>query len=1352
MANELNLGGLQYNIEADATDAEKALSDFSKAASNVEDNLKKVDAQAAKTSDKLRKDVGDAFNKGAKIVTGFATALVAAGVATAAFAAKEAAEFQNRMSDINTLLGLSKDQLANFSDEVSKVATRVPVDDSVLSASLYDIVSAGISDTSDALMVLEESARLGVAGLGDTGSAADLMTSAINAFGLKASDAADVSDVLFKTVKAGKTTIDELAQSFGQVAPIAQTTGVAFDELQAATAALTTSGLQTSVAQTQLRALFVELTRTGTDLSKALADVGITNVKAAIQSDGFVAVLDKLKKNSGLTEIEFANLFSSVEASGAAISLTGAQSEVYTKSLADMRSGVNGVNAAFETQMQDFDSVKQVAINLFQNTLKKIGLPIIESLTSSIHKLSDFYTENKVQIDQLAQSFGEFAGGAVTEVISVLEKVISFFLEHKTAAIALAGAVGGALVVAFGLMVEAAAPVIAAITAMAAAGAALAFFGKNIVDGINGLLGGLSTINKASDTTTKAIEKMSNETAANIVGLSLKGQAALKELNFNGGDFTDTLAQKVIKNAQDMSTEYGKAIDEMVVNATKSLQTLADAGVIDPTTIDERVKQIQETAKGLAEFNSKSTSEIQQLASKAFEIQQIIDKIPTDTTIQMSVDIDPKAKANLEKELGRSLTQEEFFTQYKQQLQGNLDEITGQLQVAQESITQNALDVATTSTMQLAGINARLKQDIAKIDADQTQTILQNAMKEREGVIAEANAKLEGVLAAAEQSKKAGAISEEEYIRAVQTATDERDGVVKAANEQTSEVLATVQQYAKDHGLILDRENGKLLTKQELFWESVKNAPGGLLKSMWETVVAIFKFGWKALTTYFNERIAVWKERWELVKTIVTKVWEGIKTFFTQTAPQWLEKGKEIANNVIKGIKNLPGDIYQWGSDTIQGFINGLKDKYESAVASVSDFGQRIINSIKEKLGIKSPSKVFREFGGFTAEGFLLGFEEKSPDAIAAMGKFVVGLNKETKKLDKKSLDFTGALEELQQVMEDSFGSASDAVRTFANENADAMTKIKNDIKDADQAITDLKDSFNKDTATAQKSFVEDAASIVIKAQDDLTSLQSDLTDLLKNQPDSTTATQDQIDQFSKEKTALEQSIADKQAIIASSKTFEINLDAEIQKQKDFNSLNELQQLQAKYDAEKLARETAYQEQLTDLENQKLALEASLAEREQQWTDFTSALASIDADFTAVYQDELSKREELTRASVDAMIVQYERLKQAALAAKSAGANIGSVGGFAEGGFTGSGSDTDVAGVVHKNEFVAPSWLVKAKPDLFSYLEAMRVGGRGGDSVNNNQQSFTFNVQGGKEAADFYANHARMRWLARFAT
>jgi TP901 family phage tail tape measure protein len=148
------------------------------------------------------------------------------------------------------------------------------------------VLSAGITDSAKALQVLRDSAELGVAGLGSTSEAVDIMTSALNAFSAQGLESRDVANILFQTTAVGKTTVAELAQSFGNVAAIVATAGVEFADFQAATAALTTAGLSASVAQNQLRAAVTALIAPSQQMKDIYSELGVKDFTQLLEKTG----------------------------------------------------------------------------------------------------------------------------------------------------------------------------------------------------------------------------------------------------------------------------------------------------------------------------------------------------------------------------------------------------------------------------------------------------------------------------------------------------------------------------------------------------------------------------------------------------------------------------------------------------------------------------------------------------------------------------------------------------------------------------------------------------------------------------------------------------------------------------------------------------------------------------------------------------------------------------------------------------------------------------------------------------------------------------------------------------------
>lgn len=101
--------------------------------------------------------------------------------------------------------------------------------------------------------------------------------------------------------------------------------------------------------------------------------------------------------------------------------------------------------------------------------------------------------------------------------------------------------------------------------------------------------------------------------------------------------------------------------------------------------------------------------------------------------------------------------------------------------------------------------------------------------------------------------------------------------------------------------------------------------------------------------------------------------------------------------------KTASTQLYQAGVDAAQGLVDGLKQMQAAIEKQMDDIAAAMIRSIKKQLGIKSPSRVFKEIGGYSAEGLAEGLKDATglveraaegvgDDAIIALRKTISGL------------------------------------------------------------------------------------------------------------------------------------------------------------------------------------------------------------------------------------------------------------------------------------------------------------------------------------------------------------------------
>jgi TP901 family phage tail tape measure protein len=212
-----------------------------------------------------------------------------------AFGVKVFADFEEQMANVSTMLDQPEKHMERLTRGVRKMSIHFGEGTGTLAKGLYDILSASIP-AEKALSVLAVSAKAAKAGVTDTGIAADAITTILNAYGLSADKAADVSDFLFSVVRRGKTTFAELAPSIGLVATTAASAGVGLDEFGAAIATMTRRGIKTENAITALNAIIATFLKPTDDAAKYAKRLGFELSSATIKSIGLKGVFEKIAK------------------------------------------------------------------------------------------------------------------------------------------------------------------------------------------------------------------------------------------------------------------------------------------------------------------------------------------------------------------------------------------------------------------------------------------------------------------------------------------------------------------------------------------------------------------------------------------------------------------------------------------------------------------------------------------------------------------------------------------------------------------------------------------------------------------------------------------------------------------------------------------------------------------------------------------------------------------------------------------------------------------------------------------------------------------------------------------------
>ena len=564
--------------------------------------------------------------KGIMQSTGFLVGAFTVGIAGAGFAlrnsARDALAFSTAMGEVTTLVNKDfaiKELTQNIRD-LSKEFGQLPANQA---KAAYQIISAGASSAAEATNLLTAANKLAIGGVTAVTVAADGLTTVLNAYGNKVRGATDVSDTLFVGMRAGKTTIQELSNSVGKVAPLAAQVGVSFDELTASVAALTKGGIKTTESVTGIRAILAAVAKPTSEASDLAEKLGINFTVAGLKAQGFTGFLANLVEKTDGNTTAMAQLFGGVEALIPILALSGTAGQDFISIMEDMSDKAGQTEIAFE-KMAD---TPQQAINRLKSQFIDLSVSIGDSFLSGIIPAVQFATSN---FDTMVGAVEVLASVVAIRMVVAIGSFTAAIIANTAASVANTGALIARTAAIYNISRASA----AAAVATRGLTASLAFFGGPVglaitaVAGAVYLLSGRQSLAERSATQhadamarlhvvgtlvnsgSKQIASSAREEAKmhleNAAAIIKETQAEIKLIEARRTSITSGFRMKAgiepqyQAQAQNQIDQLYEELDKQFDVVTKSQEALAGIG---PTSDESApgVKELREQLESLRE-------------------------------------------------------------------------------------------------------------------------------------------------------------------------------------------------------------------------------------------------------------------------------------------------------------------------------------------------------------------------------------------------------------------------------------------------------------------------------------------------------------------------------------------------------------------------------------------------------------------------------------------------------------------------------------------------------------------------------------------------------------------------------
>lgn len=172
-----------------------------------------------------------------------------------------------------------------------------------------------------------------------------------------------------------------------------------------------------------------------------------------------------------------------------------------------------------------------------------------------------------------------------------------------------------------------------------------------------------------------------------------------------------------------------------------------------------------------------------------------------------------------------------------------------------------------------------------------------------------------------------------------------------------------------------------------------------LIYDNWTGISGFFSTLWNSITEKFSAAWSFIQSAWTGVGEWVSTAWNGVTDFFANLWENVKSLASQGIDNISALIRNfdplalfqqafnavmnwlgvdLPAKFSNFGKNIVDGLVGGISNTWNLAKEKVSELGSGIKSWFAEKLGIHSPSRVFKGYGVNIVEGVAIGIDNKA--------------------------------------------------------------------------------------------------------------------------------------------------------------------------------------------------------------------------------------------------------------------------------------------------------------------------------------------------------------------------------------
>lgn len=374
------------SIASSAKSAEKQVETASKQTSEqVKKNNKEI-GESSKTASEQSAQYWTGAGSKIKSILSTITAATATGAVAAGTAAINAGRsFEAGMSEVKAISGASRKDLEALTNKAKEMGATTKFSATQASEGLKYMAMAGWN-SQQMIAGLPGVMNLAAASGENLGTVSDIVTDALTAMGLKASDSAHFADVLATAASSSNTNVAMMGETFKYAAPVAGSLGYNIEDLAQAIGLMGNAGIKSSQAGTALRSILTRLASPPKDCAEAMEKYGISIKNSDGKMKSLMEVMENMRDSlQGLPEDEQAAAASALggqEAMSGLLAIVNASESDFNK----LSKAIDNASGAAQDQADIMNDNLQGALYELGSAAESAGIELYDNIKNPAKK------------------------------------------------------------------------------------------------------------------------------------------------------------------------------------------------------------------------------------------------------------------------------------------------------------------------------------------------------------------------------------------------------------------------------------------------------------------------------------------------------------------------------------------------------------------------------------------------------------------------------------------------------------------------------------------------------------------------------------------------------------------------------------------------------------------------------------------------------------------------------------------------------------------------------------------------------------------------------------------------------